>query len=92
MDSDNLEDDLSSGDDEAVVPTVFGALYALMQLAGEEDEDEEEEASKVINGYWGGNRKGRAKNVMRDFKGAHQTLAEQYFSGADSLYNESTFK
>ena len=48
MDSDDLEDDLSSGDDEAVVPIVFGALHALMQLAEEEedDEDEEEETSE----------------------------------------------
>lgn len=41
MDSDDLEDDSSDGEDKAVVSSLCGTVYAMMQLV-QEDEDEEE--------------------------------------------------
>jgi len=45
-----------------------------------------------MDGQWGGSQPGRAANLPRDFQGASRRLRRQYFSGADSIYNESHFE
>ena len=41
---------------------------------------------------WGGSRPGKAPNKKRDFEGAYNRLVRQYFSGAQSTYDETDFE
>ena len=43
-------------------------------------------------GKWGGSKKGKAPNIDRDFVGAHKKLVHHYFSGPQSLYDETHFE
>jgi hypothetical protein len=58
---------------------------AAALLAAEEDEEDDRPS-------WGGSPIGRAPNKSRDFAGAYAKLILHYFSGTDSLYDETDFE
>jgi hypothetical protein len=73
-------------DDEDMVEMVLAAA-ALGAVNEQNAIDREENVPK-----WGGSRPGKSPNKKRDFKGAHDTLVKQYFSGTDSVYDEVDFE
>jgi hypothetical protein len=80
-----LEEELEGG--EAEPQFLQQHICVLFGLVDSSSEDEEEE-KKV----WGGSRPGEAKNKNRDFVGANQRVMANYFSGAESKYDESDFE
>lgn len=78
----------------------------LVQALGDEGEDEQEMLgfmlATVVEGdasddeeyipKWGGSVPGKTPNKNRDFKGAHERLVSHYFSGPESLYDETDFE
>ena len=66
----------------------------ILNVEEEEEEEEEEErrSMKAQKLKHGGSRPGKAVNLKRDFAGAYKMVVEQYFSGALSLYNETSFE
>ena len=78
-----------SGDEEAVVAETFAAASAILNVVAEE---EGRRCTKLQKVKHGGSRPGKAPNLNRDFAGAYKTVVHQYFSGADSLYNEESFE
>jgi hypothetical protein len=64
-----------------------------MGIAASMEEDAEmSEEGEETPAVWGGSRPGKAPNKNRDFMGAHAKLVEHYFSGEESLYNETNFE
>ena len=80
----------SSGDEEAVVAAAFAAASAILNVVAEEEDGRR--CTKVQKLKHGGSRPGKAPNLNMDFAGAYKTVVHQYFSGADSLYNEELFE
>jgi len=66
------------------------AVYQYITIQQEEEEVEEEEEEE--NKTWGGSTKGKSPNKPRDFQGAYERIVRAYFSGRDSLYDESDFE
>ena len=64
----------------------LAAAAVAMDDVMEAEEEEEEDAQ------WGGSSVGKAPNKQRDFAGAYDRLMRQYFSGDESVYNESDFE
>jgi hypothetical protein len=87
---------LALSDDEMDDTTEAAAAASFLDLMGiaasmEEDAEMSEEGEETP-AVWGGSRPGKAPNKNRDFMGAHAKLVEHYFSGEESLYNETDFE
>ena len=48
-----------------------------------------EELVEINNNSWGGSKPGKSPNKQRDFEGQYARLVQQYFSGDNSVYNET---
>ena len=86
---------MNGGDEEAAAAAVFAAAATWMRNLEEEEEEEEEEEmrrSRKVAQTHGGSRPGKARNLRRDFEGAHKMVLKHYFNGTASLYNEATFE
>lgn len=89
MDLDGLS--LNSDDDEAAAAAVVAAAAAWMQDVEDEEEEERRRRRKVPRRH-GGSRRGKGRNLKRDFAGAHERVVNHYFRGEASFYNEETFE
>ena len=80
----------SSGEDEEMMAILQSTLAVtqshMMDLESDSESDSSEEPK------WGGSPKGKAPNIKRDFAGSAETIIKQYFSGADSVYDEASFE
>ena len=86
-----LQQQLDATQDEeeqgALEQLAMDAAMSFIDESEEEEEEEEEEQRK-----WGGSRPGKAPNKNRDFEKAHATVVKHYFSGTQSLYDETDFE
>ena len=53
---------------------------------------ESDDSSSEEEHTWGGSRVGKSPNKKRDFEGAMRQVMAHYFSGSDSVYNETDFE
>ena len=86
-----IEESSSSEDEDNYVRTMMEtnllmaqAAAAAAMVAADADDDHELE--------WGGSEKGKRRNKVRDFVGAHNCLVQQYFIGEPSTYDEEDFE
>ena len=82
------DDEMDGVATEAAAAASFLDLMGIASSIEEDGEMSEAEETPV----WGGSRPGKAPNKNRDFVGAHKKLAEHYFSGEESVYNEIDFE
>ena len=87
MESDSLSSTSSDDDDDDVVML----LNSVIIIAGHNIESDSSDSTDSEN-KWGGSPKGKARNIPRDFEGAYNMLIHHYFSGNESLYNETSFE
>lgn len=79
--------------DDATEAAAAASFLDLMDIAASVEEDAEiSEGEETPAAVWGGSLPGKAPNKNRDFMGAHAKLVEHYFSGTESLYNETDFE
>ena len=54
--------------------------------------ESDDSSSEDDRNTWGGSRVGKQPNKKRDFEGAMKQVMEHYFSGSESVYNETDFE
>jgi hypothetical protein len=77
-------------DDESDVAVSIIDLLGAASTAAVHNNESSSDDEEVVR--WGGSKPGKAPNKNRDFVGAYQKLIEHYFSGQESVYNETDFE
>ena len=80
----------SNGKYEEVMAILQSTLAVTHSHVMDSESDSESDSSEEPK--WGGSPKGKAPNIKRDFAGSAETIIKQYFSGADSVYDEPSFE
>ena len=75
----------SSDDDDDYDEVVMILNSAILITAHDIESDSD---STALETKLGGSPKGKARNILRDFQAAYIMLINNYFNGAQSIYNE----
>ena len=86
-DSDSISSSDDDDDDDDEVVMIIN--YAIVINAHDIESDSDSTASET---KWGGSPKGKTRNIPRDFQASYIIFINNYFSGAQSIYNEVQFE